>query len=75
MEKLKLKSIYKFRKSCSSSHTEHNKISFRIFGFYNFIWILQGGAKTLKGVKILFTNRPWNVLDANIYALGLHETP
>jgi hypothetical protein len=54
MEKLKLKSIYKFRKSCSSSHTEHSKISFAIFGFYNFIWILQGAAKTLKGVKILF---------------------
>jgi hypothetical protein len=41
-----------FRKSCSSSHTEHNKNGFAILGFfYDFINILQVAAKTHKEVK------------------------
>jgi hypothetical protein len=48
-----------FRGSCSSRYTEHNKIGITIFGFfYNFISILQGTAKTLKGVKNPFARRP-----------------
>jgi hypothetical protein len=42
MQKLKLKSIYMLCRNCSSSHTEHNKIGFAIFGItYDFICILQ----------------------------------
>jgi hypothetical protein len=34
--------MYKFCKSCSSSHTEHSEIGFAICRFFNdFIWILQ----------------------------------
>jgi hypothetical protein len=52
MQKLKLKSRYKFCESGNSSHTKHSKIGFAIFGFFcDFIWILQVAAKTLKGVK------------------------
>jgi hypothetical protein len=41
MQKLELKSIYVLCRNCSSSHTEHNKIGFAIFGFfYDFISIL-----------------------------------
>jgi hypothetical protein len=32
--KLKLKSVYMLCRSYSSSHTEHNKIRFAIFGFF-----------------------------------------
>jgi hypothetical protein len=50
MQKLKLKTIYMFCKSCSSSDIEHNKIGFVIIGFfYDFIWILKVAAKTNKG--------------------------
>jgi hypothetical protein len=46
-------------KSCSSSHTEHKKIGFAIFGiFYHFIWILQGAAETHKRGKNHFARRP-----------------
>jgi hypothetical protein len=59
MQNLKLKSIYKFGKSCSSSDTEHNKIGFAIFVFfYDFTWILQAAAKTHQRVKNHFARRP-----------------
>jgi hypothetical protein len=64
MQKLKLKSIYKFRKSCSSSHTEHNKIGFAIFGFfYDFIWIYKLQAQHKRKRRIFFHNHPWKVFD------------
>jgi hypothetical protein len=50
MQKLKLKSIYKFSKSCSSSHIEHKKISFAIFGFstifYDFCKVQHKGSRS-----------------------------
>jgi hypothetical protein len=59
MQKLKLKTIYTFCKSCSSSDTEHNKIGFVIIGFfYDFIWILKVAAKTHKRVKNHFAHKP-----------------
>jgi hypothetical protein len=49
MQNVELKSIYILCRICSSSYTEYNKIGFAIFGFfYNFIFNLQGTAKTLK---------------------------
>jgi hypothetical protein len=66
MHKLELKSIYKFCKSGSSSHTEHIKIRFAIFGFfYDFILILQGSARTLKRVKNHFAKRPLESLEGS----------
>jgi hypothetical protein len=66
MHKLELKSIYKFCKSGSSSHTEHIKIRFSIFGFfYDFILILQGSARTLKRVKNHFAKRPLESLEGS----------
>jgi cytochrome c1 len=35
--KTKAQNIYKFCKSCSSSHKEHRKIGFAIFGFFSMI--------------------------------------
>jgi hypothetical protein len=62
--------------SCSSSHTEHNKIGFAIFGFFcELIWILQGAAETHKGVKILITSRPLEDLKAHNHTLGLRQDP
>jgi hypothetical protein len=76
MQKLKLKSINKFCKSCSSSHKKHSKIGFAIFGFsYDFIWILQGAVKTLKRGKIIFTHRPLERFKLHNHTLGLHKTP
>jgi hypothetical protein len=58
-KKLKLKSIYKVWESCSSGYTEHNKIGFAIFGFFNdFICILQVAAETQQRVKKHFARRP-----------------
>jgi hypothetical protein len=52
MQKMKLKSICMFRESGSSSHTEHIKIGFVIFGFFcDFILNLQDVAETHKRVK------------------------
>jgi hypothetical protein len=52
-EKLKLKSIYMFSKSCSSSNTKHNKIGFANFGFFcDFICILQVAAINTKEGRI-----------------------
>jgi hypothetical protein len=46
--------------SCSSSHTEHNKISFAIFGFlYDFIGILQGSAQGVKVWLLVLRTGPW----------------
>jgi hypothetical protein len=49
MQKLELKSIYKFCKSGSSSHTEHNKIGFVILDFstilYDFSKVQHKGVK------------------------------
>jgi hypothetical protein len=72
MQKLKLKSIYKFCRCCSSTHTEHKKTGFAIFGFfYDFIWNLQGIAKTHKEGRfflhtgprkdLIFTTMPSNL--------------
>jgi hypothetical protein len=64
MQKLKLKSIYKFRISCSSSHIEHSKIDFAIFGFfYDFTWILQDSDTTQRKRRIFFHNHPWKDLN------------
>jgi hypothetical protein len=47
--------FWMFCKSCSSSHTEHNKIGFAIFGFvYDLIWILQVTGSKGKNQKNLF---------------------
>jgi hypothetical protein len=45
--------------SCSSSHTDHNKIGFAIFGFFcDFIQILQVAAKNTQRGKNHFAHRP-----------------
>jgi hypothetical protein len=63
-------------KSCSSSHTEHKKIGFAIFGiFYHFIWILQGAAETHKRGENHFVEDLWKVSNLHRSALGLHKTP
>jgi hypothetical protein len=68
MQKLKLKSIYKFRKNCSSSHKEHSKIGFAIYGFFdNFIWIFQVSGTTQKERKNLLSQPP-------LESFGLHKT-
>jgi hypothetical protein len=42
-----------------SSHTEHNKIGFAMFGCsYNFIWILQVAGKTQRKGKNVFAQGP-----------------
>jgi hypothetical protein len=70
MYKLKLKSIYKFRKSCSSSHIEHNKIGFAIFGFfYDLIWILQFAGPRGKEHKNLIVEWPLKRFES------LHKSP
>jgi hypothetical protein len=57
-KKLKLKSINMLCKSCSSSHTEHNKIGFAIFGFfYKLILNLQStGPQSKTGKNLLLPN-------------------
>jgi hypothetical protein len=61
MQKLNLKIIYMLCKSCRSSHTEHNKIGFAIFGFFcDLLRNLQDPAKTLKGVRSIFRVGPLN---------------
>jgi hypothetical protein len=52
------------RKSCRSSHTEHNKIRFAIFVFfYNFIWFLQASGTTQKGRKNILSQGSLELLD------------
>jgi hypothetical protein len=63
-------------KSCRSSHTEHNKIRFAIFGFfYNFKLNLQGAFETHKRVKNHFAKRPLESSRAHRYALGFRTGP
>jgi hypothetical protein len=63
-------------KSCRSSHIEHNKIGFAIFGFfYDFIWNLQVTAKTHQRVKNHFTKRPLEVSNLHRSTLGLRTDP
>jgi hypothetical protein len=81
MQKLKLKSIYMFCESCSSSHTEHSKIGFAIFGFvYDFILILQVTGSKAKNWKNLLLLWPQKLLKLHTQALGsctqaLEENP
>jgi hypothetical protein len=71
MQKLKLKSIYMFCESCSSSHTEHSKIEFVIFGFfYDFILILQVTGSKGKNRKNLLLLWPLKLLKLHTQALG-----
>jgi hypothetical protein len=58
--------------NCSSSYTEHNKIGFAIFGFScDFIWILQGVAKTQKG-KNHFVRRPLELFEPHKSTLAFN---
>jgi hypothetical protein len=58
-QKPKLKSIYMLWGSCSSGHTEHNKIGFAIFGVLcDLKWNLQGPLKAHKKGKIHFAQGP-----------------
>jgi hypothetical protein len=60
-----------FFRSCSSSHIEHNKISFAIFGFfYDFIWILQVTGSKGKTWRIYFYPSPWKDLKPHTTTLG-----
>jgi hypothetical protein len=46
--------------SCSSSHKEHNKIGFAIFGFlWELIWILQVASKNTQWVRNFLRAGPW----------------
>jgi hypothetical protein len=48
-----------FGESYSSGYTEHNKITFAIFGFfYDLLWILQGAAEIHKRVRIILHAGP-----------------
>jgi hypothetical protein len=59
MQKLKLKGIYVLCRKCSSSHKEHKKIDFTIYGFFcDLIWNLQDPAKTLKRGRFHFQPGP-----------------
>jgi hypothetical protein len=81
MQKLKLKSIYKFCNSCSSSHTEHNKIGFAFFGLFKILYGFYKLQSTHKRVKNHFAHRPlerlkWSQLCPSFAqkALELHGT-
>jgi hypothetical protein len=71
MQKLRLKSINMLCRNCTTSHTEHNKIVFAIFGFfYDFILNLQvTGPKSQTG-RIYLCPGPWNFLKRHKPALG-----
>jgi hypothetical protein len=70
MWKLKLKSIYKHCKSCSSSHTEHSKIGFAIFWFfYDLIWVLQVTGPKGEKLQNLLLLWPLESLKLHTYAL------
>jgi hypothetical protein len=58
MQKLKLKSIYKFCNSCSSSLTENRKIGFAIFGLFMILYGFYKLQSTHKRVKNHFVHRP-----------------
>jgi hypothetical protein len=58
-------------KSCSSSHTENNKIDFAIFGFfYELISNLQSTGPLRKTGKNLLMPRPLKLLKIHKYALA-----
>jgi hypothetical protein len=63
-------------RKCSSSHTEHNKTRFAIFGFFcDLICILQVAAETQQGVRIILRRNPWNFLSLTKLPLPLaHRT-
>jgi hypothetical protein len=68
MQKLELKSVYKFCKSGSSSHTKHSKIGFAIFGFvYDFIRNLQVIGKSQREKKN-------HLSQGSLERFGLHKT-
>jgi hypothetical protein len=59
--------------SCSSSHTEHNKIGFAIFGFfYKLIWNLQVTGSFHKTGKNLIALSPLGLLNLHKYALAFN---
>jgi hypothetical protein len=58
--------------SCSSSHTEHNKIRFAIFGFFNeLIWNLQVTGSNNKTGNLLALS-PLELLNLHSYALAFN---
>jgi hypothetical protein len=67
--------------SCSSSHTEHNKIGFAFFRFFNeLIWNLQVTGSNNKTGKNLLALSPLELLNLHKYALAFNtqaprETP
>jgi hypothetical protein len=72
-QKLKLKSIYMLCGSCSSSHTENNKIGFAIFGFFcELIWSLQVTGRINKTGKNLIALSPLGILSLHKYALAFN---
>jgi hypothetical protein len=75
MQKLKLKSIYKLCKSCSSRHIEHKKIGFAIFGFfYDLIQILQVTRAKGEKLKNLLLRWPMELLNLHTNTLGSCKT-
>jgi hypothetical protein len=67
-QKLKLKSIYMLCKSGSSSHTEHNKIGFAIFGFFLRFYMSFPRFST-RGQSLTFGFTNWS-LDFTVRPLG-----
>jgi hypothetical protein len=63
-------------KSCRSSHTEHNKIGFAIFGFFcDFISNFQVTGKHTREKRIIPRAGPWNFLKPHKNTLALHHRP
>jgi hypothetical protein len=72
-QKLKPKSTYMLCKSGSSSHKEHNKIGFAIFGFfYELILNLQSTGPHSKTGKNLLALSPLGLLNLHNYALAFN---
>jgi hypothetical protein len=68
-----LKSIYMIQGSCRSSHTEHHKIGFAIFGFlYELILNLQVTESKGKSGKNLIALIPLELLNLQNYALAFN---
>jgi hypothetical protein len=60
-------------RNCKSSHTEHNKIGFAIFGFfYELIWNLQVTGSLHKTGKNLIALSPLELLNLHNYALAFN---
>jgi hypothetical protein len=75
MQKLKLKSIYKFCISCRSSHTEQSKIGFAIFGFfYDFICIFKFQTKHSKLEESFHKEVPRTIESSQKYPLFASQT-